>query len=225
MANKNMFLFWGSGSSPCWKPMIVLAEKGLWEGLPQKLVEFSKKEHKGEDVLKTNPRGQVPTFIDGDIRVNESGAICMYLENKYSKEDNRLIPSSLDASAQVYQRMFESDNLKSKVTEPLVYYRWMTPKDKQDEELIKTKTEDAKAELKVWNGYLEGQDYLCGDQFTMADVFVFPQLAFFKRSGASFADFPNLNKYVDKIQSRPSVEATWPPHWKDSKGPDILKDL
>ena len=39
--------------------MIVLAEKGLWEGIPNKLLEFSKKEHKGEDVLKLNPRGQV----------------------------------------------------------------------------------------------------------------------------------------------------------------------
>ena len=39
--------------------MIVLQEKGLWEGIPNKLLEFSKKEHKGEDVLKMNPRGQV----------------------------------------------------------------------------------------------------------------------------------------------------------------------
>ena len=47
--------------------MIVLAEKGLWEGIPNKLLEFSKKEHKGEDVLKLNPRGQVSChryFID-----------------------------------------------------------------------------------------------------------------------------------------------------------------
>ena len=54
-----MFFYWGSGSPPCWKAMIVLQEKGLWEGIPNKLLEFSKKEHKGEDVLKMNPRGQV----------------------------------------------------------------------------------------------------------------------------------------------------------------------
>ena len=54
-----MFFYWGSGSPPCWKAMIVLQEKGLWEGIPNKLLEFSKKEHKGEEVLKMNPRGQV----------------------------------------------------------------------------------------------------------------------------------------------------------------------
>ena len=59
MSNEKMFLFWGSGSAPCWKAMIVLQEKGLWKNIPTKLLEFSKKEHKGDDVLKWNPRGQV----------------------------------------------------------------------------------------------------------------------------------------------------------------------
>ena len=56
---KDMLLFWGSGSAPCWKPMIALHEKGLWGRVDSKLCEFSKKEHKGEEVLKLNPRGQV----------------------------------------------------------------------------------------------------------------------------------------------------------------------
>ena len=57
--NKNMFLYWGSGSGPCMKVMFVLAEKGMLKDCPQKLIEFSKKEHKTDDVLKLNPRGQV----------------------------------------------------------------------------------------------------------------------------------------------------------------------
>lgn len=61
-ANKNMFLFWGSGSAPCWKAMIALAEKGLWQGCPNKLIEFSKDEQRGEEVKKLNPRGQVSSI-------------------------------------------------------------------------------------------------------------------------------------------------------------------
>jgi len=53
-----MFLYWGSGSPPCWRPMLVLEEKGL-SGYPNKLLSFEKKEHKSEEVLKWNPRGQV----------------------------------------------------------------------------------------------------------------------------------------------------------------------
>ena len=58
MADHDIFLYWGSGSAPCWRPMIVLEEKGL-SGYGQKLVSFSDQEHKGEDIMKLNPRGQV----------------------------------------------------------------------------------------------------------------------------------------------------------------------
>lgn len=43
--------------------MLVLAEKGLWEGCPNKIISFSNKEHKGEDIMKLNPRGQVSGSI------------------------------------------------------------------------------------------------------------------------------------------------------------------
>ena len=54
-----MKLHWGSGSPPCMKAIMVLAEKELWEKCPNVLVQFSKKEHKSDEIMKTNPRGQV----------------------------------------------------------------------------------------------------------------------------------------------------------------------
>jgi len=53
-----MVLYYGSGSPPCWRAMLVLEEKGL-SGYNSKLVSFEKKEHKSEEILKWNPRGQV----------------------------------------------------------------------------------------------------------------------------------------------------------------------
>jgi len=38
--------------------MLVLEEKGL-SGYPNKLISFEKGEHKSEEILKWNPRGQV----------------------------------------------------------------------------------------------------------------------------------------------------------------------
>lgn len=55
---ENMFLYWGSGSVPCWKAMIALEEKGF-SGYKNKLISFDNNEMKGEDVLKLNPRGEV----------------------------------------------------------------------------------------------------------------------------------------------------------------------
>ncbi|XP_052286809.1 glutathione S-transferase A-like [Dreissena polymorpha] len=114
-ANRAMFLWWGSGSCPSWKPMLVLGEKGLWEGLPNKQISFDKNEQRGADIMAVNQRGQVPTFKDGSLVVNESNAICMYLEEKYSNDSNRLLPASVEERSQVYWRMFEADNLLSSV--------------------------------------------------------------------------------------------------------------
>ncbi len=60
---KHMVIYWGSGSAPCWKALIALEEKGL-QGYNSKLISFEKKEHKTEEVLKINPRGQVKLTKD-----------------------------------------------------------------------------------------------------------------------------------------------------------------
>ncbi|KAI5086676.1 glutathione S-transferase rho, partial [Silurus meridionalis] len=54
---EDMMLFWGSGSPPCWRVMIALEEKNL-QGFHHKLLSFDKGEHKSEEVMKLNPRGQ-----------------------------------------------------------------------------------------------------------------------------------------------------------------------
>lgn len=56
MAN-DMMLYWGSGSAPCWRVMLVLGEKGIQ--YKEKMMSFEKKEHKSEEILQINPRGQV----------------------------------------------------------------------------------------------------------------------------------------------------------------------
>ena len=54
----DMTLIWFSGSPPCWRVMIALEEKNL-QGYNQKLLDFLKGEHKSQEVLDINPRGQV----------------------------------------------------------------------------------------------------------------------------------------------------------------------
>ena len=56
---KDMILFWGAGSAPCWRAMACLNEKELHDRLESKEMDFDKNEHKSEEVMKLNPRGQV----------------------------------------------------------------------------------------------------------------------------------------------------------------------
>ena len=59
-----MKLYWGSGSPPCMKVIMVLEEKEQWASCDEKQIKFfPDKEHKGPEVMKTNPRGQVSKYL------------------------------------------------------------------------------------------------------------------------------------------------------------------
>ncbi|XP_067666032.1 glutathione S-transferase A-like [Haliotis asinina] len=216
--SSNMFLYWASGSVPCWKSMLVLEEKGL-SGYPNKKLSFSDKEHKSEEITNINPRGQVPTFKDGDIVVNESGAICFYLEGKFPESGTKLLPDSIAERAPVLQRVFEVSNVDTNLVSNIARYKLTTPKDKIDEGLLESRYESLRKELQIWNGYLKASGgYVVGNKFTMADVFFFPYIAFGVRVGLDLAKYPAISAYYNKVKDRPSVKATWPPHWADGPG-------
>lgn len=56
--------------------------------------------HKSEEIMKLNPRGQVPTFVDEDgVVVNESLAALLYLQDKYPSPS--LLPATVEKRALV----------------------------------------------------------------------------------------------------------------------------
>jgi len=187
--------------------MAMLEEKGL--PYESKLCEFSKGDHKSEEVLALNPRGQFPTFKDGDAVVNESGAICLYLETQYP--DKPLLPKDAASKAKVLQRFFESLVLHDKVGS------YFSPKFmKQDDPHEEKHIADVKAEMDLWESYLGKQKYAATDEFTVADIMLGPGLLGLIRFGATFKDYPNIKKYSDMIKEHPSVEKTEPPNYKDT---------
>ena len=200
--------------------MITLEEKQL-TGYNQKLISFSAKEHKGEDIMKLNPRGQVPTFKHGEIVLNESKGICHYLENQFKHQGTLLIPDAPAQQALVLQRMYESENLKDKGGRNIMYYIWRTPKEKIDEKYLEEKYKELSEEVQIWEDYLSSE-FLCGDTFTMADVYFFPLLAFLVIGGISLESRPNLKRYYGQLSTRPSVVSSWPPHYKETPPTDMF---
>ena len=53
-------------------------------------VDLEKNEQKSERLLRHNPMGKVPVVLDGDVALSESGAIYVYLADKYAP--GRLAP-------------------------------------------------------------------------------------------------------------------------------------
>uniref|UniRef100_A0A3P8U3Z4 Glutathione S-transferase rho n=1 Tax=Amphiprion percula TaxID=161767 RepID=A0A3P8U3Z4_AMPPE len=221
---KDMTLLWGSGSPPCWRIQIMLEEKQL-QGYNQKLLNFYKKEHKSQEVLDMNPRGQLPAFKCGKHILNESYAACFFLENQYKSQGNKLIPDSPDAQALMYQRMFEVLTLGQKMLD-LITYNFRVPEEERHDSAVQRNKEALTAELKLWEGYLNKTDCcLAGKEFTLADVLVFPGVAYLFRFGLCSERYPALAKYYTSLKDRPSIKATWPPTWQSTPAQDTLKTI
>jgi glutathione S-transferase len=46
-------------------------------------IDFEKREHKTPEFLKINPAGKLPALVDGDSKIFEGAAICLYLGDKF----------------------------------------------------------------------------------------------------------------------------------------------
>ncbi|XP_017275465.1 glutathione S-transferase A [Kryptolebias marmoratus] len=224
---QDMTLLWGSGSPPCWRVMIALEEKNL-QGYNSKLLSFEKGEQKSKEVLDINPRGQLPSFKHGNVVVNESYAACFYLESRFKSQGTKLIPDDPTEQALMYQRTFEGLTFYEKLASVL-FYEYYVPEEEQHDSALKRNKENLSTEIKLWEGYLAklgSGSHLAGPALTLADVVVFPTVAFLFRFGLSAERYPKLGEYYALLKDRPSVKASWPPHWLENpKGQDTLKDL
>ena len=153
---------------------------------------------KGADYLAVNPMGKVPAIRHGDTVVTEASAICAYLADMFP--DRGLAPPP--------------GNQKRGP-----YYRWMFFAAGPVEAAITAKSLGllAPADKKMMAGYgsfeetidaletaLGAGPYICGDQFTAADVYVGAQIGWGMMFGL-IDKRPAFADYVGRLQARPAA--------------------
>ena len=209
---KDISFYYGSGSVPSWKVFLTIVEKQLTEASTT-MLSFSNKDHKSDQIIQLNPRGQFPTFKDGDAVVNESLAACLYLELTYAAQGCPLLPETPVERATVLQRTYEIESLYAL---SLKTFRSKIIDDQIKSKFIK--------ECTLWNNHIS-DEFVVGNTFTLADISVFPTIAFLIRLGLSLNAYPNLSGYYERLKNRTSIKSTWPPHWETTPSPGILDDV
>lgn len=180
-------------------PHIVLNELGLEYTLER--VDFATKRTKGgADYLTVNPKGYVPALeIDGATVLTEGPAIVQYLADQ--KPESGLAPK---AGTMERYRLQEWLNFIStelhKGYSPL--FRPTTP-----EEMKATIRETLGKRFDYVVKQLEGKTFLMGEQFTVADAYLFTVLAWSKAVAIDLGNWPALAAYVERIAARPSVRS------------------
>jgi len=213
----DMFLYWISGSPACFRAMIALEEKKL-SGYMHKHLNYLEMEHKGEEVMKLNPRGQVPSFTHNGKVINESMGICEYLQYMFPERGTSFIGEDKDSYRLMLQRKYEAPNLQKKCEEVVYYLKGRSEEEVDLEDLARRKKEMFN-ELLIWESYVKqlGDNcFLAGKyNFTLADLAFYPYLAFCVHFGLSLdARLPALASYYARATKREGVQRAWPAYWK-----------
>ncbi|MGE3897676.1 MAG: glutathione transferase GstA [Variibacter sp.] len=192
-----MKLYYSPGACSL-SPHIVACEAGLKIDL-EKVDGKAKKTEKGTDFWHVNAKGQVPVLEieDGEL-LTEGPAIVQYLADQAPAA--KLIPQ---AGSKERYRVLEWLNF---VTSEI--HKSFSP-------LFKPNTPDAykaivKDNLAARFAYIDkqlaGKKYLLGDQFTVADAYLYTVLRWSSLHHIDLAKYPNIAAFMTRVGDRPKVK-------------------
>ncbi len=179
-------------------PHIIAREAGLPVEI-ERVDNKAKKTERGTDYWQINPKGYVPALEldDGEI-LTEGPAVVQYLADLAPR--SKLIPP---AGTKERYRVQEWLNF---ITSEI--HKGFSP-------LFKPNTPDAykpivKENLANRFAYVEkelaGKQYLMGDQFTVADAYLFTVLRWSNVHQIDLKKYPNISAYMTRVAARPKVQ-------------------
>jgi glutathione S-transferase len=176
--------------------------------VPYELVRLDreKQENRAEPYLRINPLGHVPALEDGEVRIIESAAICLYLADKYAPQGFAPPPSS-PLRAEYYQWIvFAMVTLEPPVA--TVYYNTMRPDLGMNPELVPPAKARFAQVAPLVEQHVSGREYAVGQTFTAADVVLGAVVDWATRLGLT-GQFPAMAAYGKRMLSRPAAKRAW----------------
>lgn len=221
MTSAKPLIYCFSGSPYVWRALIMLEEKGI--EYEAKWLPRSTGEHRTPEMLALNPRGRLPILRYGDVTLYESVAICLFLELEHPEPP--LIPRTAAERARALVLTSEAAYMDTETWDALLFALGAKTDDAGPEPRKKAYRQ-LHAEVARWEAHLEhGGRYLVGDDISLADIVVFPGAAFLVRTGLTLSKrAPRVAAWYERMRERPSVQASWPPHWRESAGADAGYD-
>ena len=192
------------------KVSIMLEETGLL--YEPHLVSFETSDQMSPAFLSLNPNNKIPALLDPNgpdgkpISLFESGAILIYLAEKTGK----FMPQDAAGRCETMQWiMFQMGGIGPMFGQ-LGFFHKFAGKDYEDKRPRDRYVAEVKRLLGVLNQRLATRDWIMGDDYTIADIAIFPwvrNLVGFYGAGdlVGFADFPHVARALAAFVARPAV--------------------
>ena len=165
----------------------------------------------GSDFVDINPNSKIPALLDksGDTPtpIFESGAILLHLAEKF----NQFIPEDPSMRAQCMSWLFWQVGSGPYLGGGFGHFYAYAPE--KFEYPIERFTMEVKRQLDLLDKHLANNTYMCGDQYTIADMAIWPWYGVLVNGdlydAAEFLDvasYKNLTRWSKAIGDRPAVK-------------------
>lgn len=168
-------------------------------GAPYEVVNVDYATMKSDDYLAVNPMGKVPAITHGDEVVTETAAICAYLADAFPEAG--LIPPAGHRKRGTYYRwlFFAAGPVEAAVTNKALNVQV----NEEQTKFVGYGSFDAA--IDALEHALRPGPYICGDQFTAADLYVGSQIGYGMMFG-SIDKRPIFEEYFGRLQARPAAK-------------------
>lgn len=173
-------------------------------GLPCSVVEVRRGDGKLPKFRRVNPMGRFPIIKDGDVVVFESGAILEYLLESYDK-DHRFSPHRGSPAWRDYIQWMHGSETFMWPAMQWGHHSMVRPPEDRFPLLVEEGRDEYLGALEALGQWLGGRRYLCGDQFTAADIMLGWGLFVNEAAGLS-GDCKNVEDYMDRLRERPAYQ-------------------
>lgn len=154
------------------------------------------------EFLRLNPAAKVPVLVDGDVVLNESAAIVMYLAEKHPEKG--LMPSDLRQRAEAYRWiLFTMTELEQPLWR-IARNSFIYAEDKRQPSDVAIAREEFVTMAKVLDRHMEGRQFIVGDRFSAADC-VTAYVIDWASVNELLGDLPQLRAYVERMYARPAA--------------------
>ena len=192
-----MKLYYSPGACSL-SPHIVLREAGL----AFEPVLASTKTHKlqdGTDYYGINPKGYVPLLeLDNGERLTEGPAIVQYIADQVPAK--KLAPT---AGTMARYRLQEWLNFITSELHKSFSPLFNPAMPEEGKALYRTRLGER---FKWVDGQLAGKNYLMGEDFSVADAYLFVVAGWSKHVGVDISGLANLGAFMARVGARPAVQ-------------------
>lgn len=192
---------WHCNGARSLRPLWALEEMGLdyeLEVLPFPPRIFQK------SYLEVNSLGTVPFFVDGEVEMTESSAICQYLVDRYRQYEFGLQPDHPEYGA--YLNWLHQSDATLTFPQTLVMRYYVLEPSEEKKAVGDDYAKWFIARLRWLDDHLRNHEFLVDNRFTIADIAVGYALYLGCALKLDGRYQPQTRAYLERLRERPAFQ-------------------